>query len=135
MAAAAVCRERFREAMGWRREVERELSELGLTLAQWTVLDATRDLTASTEDAVSQNDVAVHTDIDRMTISQVMRNLSDRGLVSRGPDASGRAYRIWLSKKGELAVMRGAQCVEKVSAAWLARRSGFSAQGKISRST
>lgn len=108
--------------MAWRREAEKGLTGAGLTLAQWIVLDATRVLVQSTKEAVSQNDVALHTDIDRMTVSQVMRNLDHAGLVSRGPDADGRAYRISVTAKGERAAKQGAARIEASSAAWLGKR-------------
>ena len=114
--------ERFRDAMAWRREAEKGLAGAGLTLTQWIVLDATRVLVQSTKDAVSQNDVAVHTDIDRMTVSQVMGNLAKAGLVDRGGDAEGRAYRIFLTAKGERSAKLGAQRIETASAAWLGKR-------------
>ena len=120
--AAETCRERFRDAMAWRREVERELVDLKITFAQWTVLETARELIESTEDAVSQNDVASRAEIDRMTVSQVMKNLSNADLVDRGPDMDGRAYRIWLTKKGERAAKQGSARIQRVSAAWLGKR-------------
>lgn len=108
--------------MAWRREAEKALLPIGLTLSQWIVLDATRSLIGSKEDAVSQIDVAHHTDIDRMTVSQVMRNLERAGLVDRGPDVDGRAYRIRVTDKGERAAKQGAARIEAASAAWLGKR-------------
>ncbi len=119
---AAMCLERFREAMAWRREAEKELAEVELTLTQWMVLDATRSLVVSTKDAVSQADVALQTEIDRMTVSQVMRNLEKADLVDRGPAADGRAYRIILTARGERAAKRGASQIEAASPAWHAKR-------------
>ena len=119
---AAACLERFREAMAWRREVEQGLAGLELTLAQWIVLDATRSLVESTKDAVSQADVAKHTEMDRMTISQVMRNLDRSGLVDRGPSLDARAWRIILTARGERAVRQGAAQIEAASTTWLGKR-------------
>jgi DNA-binding MarR family transcriptional regulator len=110
--------------MAWRRQAEKELAGIELTLSQWIVLDAARTLVQSTEDAVSQNDVALHTEIDRMTVSQVMRNLEKANLVDRGPDADGRAYRIYVTEKGERAAKLGAARIETASAAWLGKRRG-----------
>jgi DNA-binding MarR family transcriptional regulator len=108
--------------MAWRREAEKGLAGVELTLTQWIVLDATRALVQSTRDAVSQNDVALHTEIDRMTVSQVMRNLDSAGLVDRGPDMHGRAYRILVTDKGDRAAKQGAARLETASAAWLGKR-------------
>jgi DNA-binding MarR family transcriptional regulator len=62
-------------AMRWRRRAEAALSQAGLTLTQWIVLDALRELIAETEDAVSQNEVCDRVELDRSTISSVMRRL------------------------------------------------------------
>ena len=93
-------RELWFSAMRWRRAVEAELREVGLTFTQWQVLDATRELSEETRDAVSQSAVARHLELDRMTVSQVMRTLEGRGLVDRGPEMDGRALRIWPSTAG-----------------------------------
>ena len=108
--------------MAWRREAEKGLAGLELTLAQWIVLDATRSLVESTKDAVTQADVAQHTEMDRMTISQVMRNLERAGLVDRGPSLDARAWRIILTGRGERTVKQGAAQIEAASAAWLGKR-------------
>src|SRR5688572_6210827 len=73
----------WRAAMRWRRVIELELARFDLTLAQWLVLDALAKLIATERDAVSQAKVAAHLEMDRVTLSQVMRLLDRRGLVSR----------------------------------------------------
>lgn len=100
--AAAV--ERYLEACRWRREVERRLKATGLTFTQWLVLDATSRLIRESKDAVNQNDVARRTELDRMTVSQVMTTLAKRGHVDRDTDMVGRGYRIWVTAKGDKAL-------------------------------
>lgn len=90
-------------AWRWRREVEHELKPLELTFTQWLVLDATASAIAELKDgdhAVSQKAVADVCELDAMTVSQVMGTLSLRGLVDRGPSASGPAYRILVTARG-----------------------------------
>jgi DNA-binding MarR family transcriptional regulator len=82
--------------------VEAELRAAQLTFTQWLVLEATSTLIEESKDAVNQSAVARRTELDRMTISQVMRTLSERGLVDRAAGDSGPAYRIVLSRKGQL---------------------------------
>jgi DNA-binding MarR family transcriptional regulator len=97
----AAAKDAYLAAFRWRRAVEKELAPLGLTLTQWLVLTATEELVRETGDAVNQNAIAARTELDRMTISQVMKTLAARAWVERGPDASGRAYRIGLTRRGE----------------------------------
>jgi len=113
--AAARGQELWRAAMRWRREAETELRSLGLTLTQWLVLDAAQQLVQESGDAVNQNAVALRSELDKMTISQVMRTLESRGLVDRGADATGRAYRILLTPRGKQAVSLGQARVEAAS--------------------
>lgn len=103
--------ERYLEACRWRRVVERRLRAVGLTFAQWLVLDATNALIRETKDAVNQNDVARRTELDRMTVSQVMRTLAKQGHVDRDTDMIGRGYRIWVTSKGEKTLALAENCV------------------------
>src|SRR4051812_31579185 len=83
-------------AMRWRRAVERVTSEVGLTFTQWLVLDSIRELFEETGDASVQNEIAARTELDRSTISQVLRALESKGLVDRGIDLVGTAWRTLL---------------------------------------
>lgn len=93
-------------AFRWRRAVEGELRPLGLTFTQWLILDATARAIESERDAVNQSDVARACELDRMTVSQVMKTLAERGLVDRGPSAEGPAYRIFLTQRAEQTLRR-----------------------------
>ncbi len=105
----------WRAAMRWRRTVETELARVHLTFAQWLVLDATDELITESDDAVSQAEVSVRTDLDKTTVSRVMSTLSNRGLVSREPGFGGPSYRILLTSTGEAAVVAGRSLVEAAS--------------------
>lgn len=87
--------------MRWRRAVERELASIDLTFTQWLVLDAAQELIEETRDAINQNAIAARTELDKMTISQVVRRLEKQGLVSRGPAFGRPAIRLMLTAKGE----------------------------------
>jgi DNA-binding MarR family transcriptional regulator len=106
----------WRAAMHWRRVVEAELAGLDLTLAQWLVLQALSELVATQGDAVSQAKVAAHLEMDRVTVSQIMRLLDRRGLVSRGPDLTGPALRIWVTAAGGRLLARAKPRFEAASA-------------------
>jgi DNA-binding MarR family transcriptional regulator len=105
-------RSAYFEAWRWRREVEAELRSLALTLTQWLVLEATDELIRESGDAVNQNAVAARTELDRMTISQVMRGLAERSLVERGSDSTGRAYRVVVTRQGRGLLKRAQPRVE-----------------------
>lgn len=88
-------------AMRWRAAVESSLAGTGLTFTQWLVLDALRDLIRESDDAVNQSEVGARLALSRANVSFVMRALERKWLVSRGPDLTGRAWRIFLTDDGE----------------------------------
>jgi DNA-binding MarR family transcriptional regulator len=98
--------------------VEAALGKVGLTFTQWLVLKATDDLIREEHDAVNQNAVAHRTELDRMTISQVMTTLMKRDLVDRGPDLTGRAYRIWITRSAQKTLRLAKEQVEGADEAW-----------------
>ena len=110
--AVARAREQYFAAWRWRRAVEKELKALGLTLTQWLVLDSADELIQEQGDAVNQRSIAERAELDAMTVSQVMKTLEEKGLVSRQPHVSGRAYRVIMTKKGEKLLQAAAPAVE-----------------------
>ncbi|HET9930860.1 MAG TPA: MarR family transcriptional regulator [Polyangiaceae bacterium] len=107
-------RSAYLAAWRWRREVELALRPLDLTFTQWLVLDATASAISELEDdhAVSQREVAEFCELDPMTVSQVMTTLALRGLVDRGPSATGRSYRIILSASGRRTLQSAASHIK-----------------------
>lgn len=91
---------RWLEAMRWRRQIEKLLEPFELTLARWLVLEATDELVRETDEAVNQSAVAARCELDRTTVSQVMRTLDEQGLIDRAPANTLPAYRIRLTPKG-----------------------------------
>src|SRR4051812_38355725 len=87
-------------AMRWRRAVDALTDALGLTFTQWLVLDGIRELFDETEDASIQNEIAAHVELDRTTVSQVLRRLEQKGLVDRGIDYRGTALRVYVTESG-----------------------------------
>ena len=94
-------RQEWLAAMRWRRRVEAVLREAGLTFTQWLVLVAARELIRETGDAVSQRQIADRVELDEATLSQVMRTLDKKGLVSRGPDMFCKAWRVFIDREAE----------------------------------
>ena len=116
---------RWLAAMCWRRKVELALAGSGLTFTQWLILAALHELIESTEDAVSQNDVCARLELDRGTVSLVMRTLEQKGLVDRGPDMTCRAWRIFLTSRAEILLRDRAEGIEGASASSHAHFSRF----------
>ena len=83
-----------------RRAVEAELRPHGISFALWWVLYVTDWLSQQAQDAVSQQEIVLATELDKSTVSYLMRVLSDRGLVDRGPDGLSWAWRIWPTDRG-----------------------------------
>jgi DNA-binding MarR family transcriptional regulator len=113
---------RWRRAMHWRRGVEAALRPLGLTLAQWRVLDGLATLIRETGDAVSQVQVARRLEMDKSTLSQVMDVLVRRQFIDRDLSYSSPAYRIYLTELGKGTAAEGRARVETASAAGFRER-------------
>jgi DNA-binding MarR family transcriptional regulator len=110
-------REQYFAGWRWRRVVEKELRALGLTFTQWLVLDSADELIEETEDAVNQRSIAERAELDAMTVSQVMKTLEGKDLVNREPDVSGRAYRVFVTKRGQKLLQAAAPLVENATRA------------------
>ena len=93
--------ELWRAAQRWRRRIDRALAPFELTLTQWLVLRSTAVLVDESDDATSQTAVAARAQIDPMSVSRVMQGLEVRGLVDRGPEFSGPAYRVFVTASGK----------------------------------
>lgn len=100
-AATRAKRLQWSAARRWRRRVEVVIADSGLKFFEWLVLDALRLLIEATDDAVIQNDLALHLELDRNTVSRAVTALAEAGYVSRGIDVTGRAWRLWLTDEGE----------------------------------
>jgi DNA-binding MarR family transcriptional regulator len=87
-------------ALRWRQRMKTYLSSTGIGFTEWLVLDATWTLVHRTGDAVSQNEIARDLELDAMTIWHAMAVLDHRGFVSRGCSMSGKAWRVFVTRKG-----------------------------------
>lgn len=66
----------------WQREIKKALEQYGLTHSQFVLLASTHWLTLHNKD-VTQVSLSVHTKIDPMTTSTVLRTLQTKGLLKR----------------------------------------------------
>jgi DNA-binding MarR family transcriptional regulator len=118
-AAGSACLRGWKRAMRWRQIVEKELKPLGLSFVEWLVLDATRHMVRRRGDAVSQNQVAERTGLDRMTVSRAMAVLDRQGFVSRGPDMYCIAYRVFATEEGRALADACSAIIEAASARFM----------------
>lgn len=101
--------------MRWRRRAERGLAAFDLTITQWFVLLAAQAVVQETGDATTQNAVAEWAELDRVTVSQVVRVLEQKGLVGRGPHAERIAYRLRVTPRGARVLSGASSAVDKTS--------------------
>jgi DNA-binding MarR family transcriptional regulator len=95
-----------------RRAVEAELRAHGISFALWWALSVTDSLVRESHDAVSQQAVALATELSRSTISYLMKVLSDRALIDRGPDGFDCGYRVRPTGKGRALLAATASALE-----------------------
>ena len=87
-------------ALTWRAELDTRLRPLGLTPTQFMLLASAGWLDRQSV-APTQQEVAEHAGADRMMTSKVLRDLDERGLLTRQPDPDdGRVLRIHLTPAG-----------------------------------
>lgn len=111
-APSASARRQWRAAREFQVRTQEILANARVSFVQWLVLESLRELILEHRDAVSQARVAERTGLSRMVTSYWMILLDEEGLIDRGPDQEGRAYRVLLSKLGEETLR---QCNERLS--------------------
>lgn len=94
----------WRLAMRWRAAVDRAVTPLGLTHAQYSALASLSAMTAG-GDRPSQRELAGYTGLDAIYISKLVRALERNGLVARVPHPSdARAVQLALTDRGNAVV-------------------------------
>ena len=90
----------WRLAMRWRAAVDRAVTPLGLTHAQYSALASLRAMTTG-GGRPSQRELASYTGLDAIYISKLVRALERNGLVARAPHPSdARAVQLALTDRG-----------------------------------
>jgi DNA-binding MarR family transcriptional regulator len=106
---------RWQAAMSWRRRIDAVLAGSGLRFNDWLILAATCRLVREIGDAVSQNQVATRLQLSRMSVTNAMRALDERGFVSRGGPMSGPAWRVFVTREGVELLNKYAKVIESAS--------------------
>ncbi|GLY30244.1 MarR family transcriptional regulator [Kineosporia sp. NBRC 101731] len=90
----------WRLSLRWRVAVDRALTPLGLTHAQYVALASLSALSTDGH-APSQRILADHTGLEPLYVSKLARGLEAAGLITREPDpADTRAVRLSLTPAG-----------------------------------
>lgn len=124
----------WRLSMKWRTAVDREVADLGLTHAQYSVLASLYGLSQAGEQP-SQRELADHTGLDPVHVSKVVRALQQAGLVDRTEhERDTRAVRLTLTGHGvevvTEAVRRVGDLIDRLTAPLGGRRSDRTRQFK-----
>ena len=98
----------------WQRRLNLALADLGLSSTQAVILINVPRLNQERR-SVTQSALAEATQIDRMTVSQSIRTLENKQLITRTPaPADRRAYHVELTERGAVVA---SSALERISAA------------------
>lgn len=99
----------------WQRAMNAALEPHGLTHMQFVMLTSIWWIGRNEGEQPNQTELARWVGVDKMTTSQVVRNLVSRGLVDRLPDpADARAYKLAPSAEGAKLAGQAIKAVESV---------------------
>lgn len=99
--------------MLWQRKQKRVLDPLDLTQTQFVLLAALGWLSKN-NNSVTQVDIAVQSNADRMMVSKVLRTLQEKGFITRQEhEKDTRAKTIKLTSNGENVLQKAIIEVEK----------------------
>lgn len=98
--------------------MQRTLSRLRISFAEWLILAAIQELALSAGENVSQNAIARQTGLSRMVVAYWLRILERKALVDRGEHDDPRAWGVILAPAG-VDTLEG--CDERLEAATLTR--------------
>lgn len=95
----------------WRGSIERMLKSMGLTHPQFVILATLGWLTRKGE-RVAQATIGKMAGLDPNTVSQIIRGLEQKGLITREHSLDGRAKNPLLTKKGSIILKKALPAVE-----------------------
>lgn len=98
--------------MLWQRKIKKVLDPLDLTQTQFVLLAALGWLSKKS-DVVTQVDIAIQSNADRMMVSKVLRTLVDKGFITRQEHLTDtRAKVIRLTNEGAKVLQKALTAVE-----------------------
>lgn len=107
-------------SMRWQLRMNQQLSEVGITLTQFSLLAGLYWLTLQGE-LVTQQRLATYANTDKMMTSKVLQTLEKKGLVERLDNPQdGRARQLRLTETAEGLLRQANKIVEQVDKAFFA---------------
>jgi MarR family transcriptional regulator, organic hydroperoxide resistance regulator len=105
----------WRLTMKWRAAVERTVTPLGLTHAQYTLLGSLYAHTLRHEQPPSQRELADYTGLDPVYVSKLIRALERAGFVDRATHpADPRAVQVRITEQGVDVIQRAVTIVHEL---------------------
>ncbi len=106
--------------MLWQRKQKKVLDPLGLTQTQFVLLAALGWLSKKSK-SVTQVDIAIQSNADRMMVSKVLRTLEEKGFIKRQEhEIDTRAKTITMTTKGERILQKALIEIENADLAFFA---------------
>jgi hypothetical protein len=114
--ASAKVRQQWREARVFQERAQRLFKEEMIPFVEWLLLETLQELIDERGEAATQAEVARRSGLSERVVSYWMVLMSELGIVDRGPDCDGRAWRVLLTQLGTHTVQ---VCHERLEAAGL----------------
>lgn len=103
----------WQTTMVWQRQINRVLSKIGLTHTQFVIMASLGWLLRKKEE-VSQKDIAIQSNTDRMIVSKVLRTLQKNELIQRKESQKDtRSKLVFLTQEGVIRLQDALKLVEK----------------------
>jgi hypothetical protein len=109
-------RRQWRDARRFQERAQDLLAREGVSFVEWLLLETIHEAIHERRDAVSQVEVARRCGLSQRVISYWMLQMTEYGAVDRAPTPDGRAWRVLLTKGGQLT---RALCNQRLEAAGL----------------
>lgn len=118
----------------WQRAMNAALEPHGLTHMQFVMLTSIWWIGRNESEPPNQTELTRWVGVDKMTTSQVVRNLEKRGLVERVPDpADARAFKLTPTKAGAKLASTAIVSVESVDQDFFATAVDLTATTRLLR--
>lgn len=117
-------------SVSWRSRIENVLKPLGLTHPQFVIMAALGWLTQNGA-RVNQAAVSKLSGLDPNTVSQIIKGLEKKELISREPSFDARSKNPILTRKGEGVLKKALPAVEEADRRFFKRLNGVELRGMI----
>jgi len=113
---SASARRSWSAARLFQQNAHRLLAAQAVPFIEWLLLETLQELREEKQDAVTQVELSMRSGLSERVVSYWFTMMSEWGLIDRGPDADGRAWRVILTELGEQTLLT---CNERLEEAGL----------------